>query len=142
METLKTSKKKNNRQRLQSLPPLRFKKFQMNLDQSGVHILLSANFLKKNNHTLRVRDGQLNLKIKQPPALFGYANGSKVLDGPTKDIDFQIRLPHKQYRHIKSARFLNGSLKIHLVESYTTGATLKYAESAAKYHGVATSYPS
>lgn len=139
METLKTSKKKNNRQRLQSLPLLRFKKFQMNLDQSGVHILLSANFLKKNNHTLRVRDGQLHLKIKQPSTLFGYTNGGTALDGPTKDIDFQIRLPNKQYRYIKSARFLNGSLKIHLVEGYTRGASLKYVESAAPYQGVATS---
>jgi len=139
MEALKTSKKKNNRQRLQSLPPLRFKKFQMNLDQSGVHILLSANFLKKNNYTLRVRDGLLHLKIKQPSALFGYANGSTLLDGPTKDIDFQIRLPHKQYRHIKSAHFQNGSLKIHLIEGFTKRATIKYGESAAQYHGVATS---
>ena len=139
METLKTNKKKNNRQRLQSFPPLRFKKFQMNLDHSGVHILLSANFLKKNNHTLRVRDGQLHLKIKQPTALFGYANGSAALDGPNKDIDFQIRLPNKQYRHIKSARFQNGSLKIHLVDNYTTRASLQYTESAAPFHGLATS---
>ncbi|GEM_PF-3282725 len=128
MEAIKTIKKKNYRQRLNSLPPLKFKKFRMNMDQTGVNILISASFLKKGNHSLRIQNGILHLKIKQSTGPFGHANGSTSHEAHKKDMDFQIRLPHKKYRHINSVRFQNGSLQIRLSERQVTGRGFRYLE--------------
>ncbi len=128
MEAIKTTKKKNYHRRLKSLPPLKFKKFQMKMDNFGVHILISANFLKKGNHSIRILNGVLHLKIKKATGLFGHAIDSFSQKDPFKDMDFQISLPHKKYRHINSVHLQNGSLQIHLVDRYSTGAAIKYSE--------------
>ena len=49
MEQLHKTKRKNNSRNLNFFPPLKFKKFRMKLDERGIHILISANFLKKGN---------------------------------------------------------------------------------------------
>jgi len=116
MEALKTTKKKNYLKRRNSLPPLKFKKFWMNMDKTGVNILISASFLKKSNHSLRIQNGILHLKIEQSAGPVGHANGSTAHEVQKKYMGFQIRLPHKKYRHINSVRFHNGSLQIHLSE--------------------------
>ncbi len=139
MDALKTTKKKDYKQRLNTLPPLRFKKFQMKLEESGVRILIAANFLKKNNHTLMVRDGVLHLKIKLSGDPFAYTNGSSSFAHSNKDMDFKIRLPHKRYRHINSVRFQNGSLQINLGERRLTRAALEHSNSPKEYPQLATS---
>lgn len=128
MEAIKTNKKKNYHQRLNSLPTLKFRKFQMNMDKTGVHILISANFLKKGNHSVRVQNGMLHLKIKRSIDLVGYANNAISQGVHDKDMDFKICLPQKKYWHINSVRFQNGNLQIHLVDRYREGAAIKYAE--------------
>lgn len=139
MEALKTTKKKNDHQRLSSLPTLKFRKFQMKVDNAGVHILISANFLKKGNHSVRIQNGILHLKIKRSTGLFGYTNGSISQGVHNKDMDFQISLPHKKYRRIDSVRFQNDCLQIHLVEQYRTGAAMKYSEPSRIFNTITSS---
>lgn len=116
--------KKENQQRLYSFPPLRFKKFQMKLEDTGIHILISANFLTKNNHFVRVQNGVLHLRIEKPENNYDYYGGSMSYKGYEKDIDFQIRLPDKRHRHIKTVRFHNGTLKIHLSKEHKTKSSI------------------
>ena len=141
MEALKTNKKKNYHQRLNSLPTLKFRKFQMNMDKTGVHILISANFLKKGNHSVRVQNGMLHLKIKRSIDLVGYANNAISQGVHDKDMDFKICLPQKKYWHINSVRFQNGNLQIHLVDGYREGAAIKYAEPSRISNFITSSVP-
>lgn len=134
MEAIKTTKKKNYHRRLKSLPPLKFKKFQMKMDNLGVHILISANFLKKGNHSIRIQNGILLLKIKQATGLFGHAIDSFSQKDPFKDMDFQISLPHKKFRHIKSVRYQNGSLQIHLSDRQGSRDGIGYVEPSTMYN--------
>ncbi|MBQ4913809.1 hypothetical protein J8L85_05130 [Maribacter sp. MMG018] len=129
MESLNKTKKEKH-QRLHSFPPLRFKKFQMKLENTGVHILISANFLTKYNHSVRVQNGVLHLKIKNPKNSYDYYGGSMSYEGYGKDIDFQIRLPDKQHCHIHTVRFHHGVLKIHLSKEPKTNNTVRSAKSS------------
>ncbi|WP_047246533.1 hypothetical protein [Maribacter thermophilus] len=124
MESLNKIKKEKH-QRLHSFPPLRFNKFQMKLENTGIHILISANFLSKYNHAVRVQNGVLHLKIKKPKNNYDYYGGSMSYEGYEKDIDFQIRLPDKQHCHIHTVRFYHGVLKIHLSKEHKTNSTVR-----------------
>lgn len=141
MEAIKTNKNKNYHQRLKSLPTLKFRKFQVNMDKTGVHILISANFLKKGNHSVRVQNGMLHLKIKRSTDLFGYANNAISQGVHDKDMDFKICLPQKKYWHINSVRFQNGNLQIHLVDGCREGAAIKYAEPSSISNFTTSSVP-
>lgn len=134
MEAIKTTKKKNYHRRLNSYLPLKFKKFQMQMDNFGVHILISANFLKKGNHSLKIQNGILHLKIKQATGLFGYAIDSASQKDQYKDMDFQISLPHKKFRHINSVRYQNGSLQIHLSDRQGSRDGIKYVGPSTMFH--------
>ncbi len=116
MEALINIKRKNNRHSVNSFPLLRFKKFQMNVDDSGVHIRLSANFLKADNHRVRVQDGMLHLKIKHPKSAHSFYGNSFAAETAERDTDLEIRLPDKRHQKINSVRFKNGILQVHLVD--------------------------
>ncbi len=117
MESLNNFTKENNNLRQSHFPPLKFRKFQMNVDDSSVHILISANFLKKYNHIVTVQDGMLHLKIKQGRSASYFNENSLPLGKDEKGMDFQIRLPNTKHRLLNSVVFHNGILKIHLTES-------------------------
>ncbi|SHI64468.1 hypothetical protein SAMN04488513_101875 [Pseudozobellia thermophila] len=117
MESFYTTKKENHR-RLHSFPPPRFQKFQMKLGNTGVHILIPPNSLTKHNHSARVQNGVLHLRIKKPKNNCAYYSRPMLYNGREKDIDFQIRLPDKGRRHINNVRFYNGAIKIRLSKEH------------------------
>ncbi len=117
MTLLNNIKKENSKLSQNHFPALRFRKFQMNVDSSGVHILISANFLKKYNHTITVQNGILHLKIKQGLDAPNFHKNSLPLGIDEKLMDFHIRLPDKQHRTLNSVHFHNGILKIHLTKN-------------------------
>lgn len=119
MEALINIKRKNYRHSANNHSLLRFKKFQMNVDDSGVHIRLSANFLKTDNHHVRVQDGMLRLKVKRPRSAYDFYDNSVAMGASEKDFDLKIRLPDKRHQQINSVRFKNGILQVHLVVKKT-----------------------
>jgi len=128
MESRIKTKKKNSHKRLRNFPTLGFKKFQMKLDDLGVHIIISANFLKKGNHSVRVENGVLHLKVLFPEGFYDYGRRTMSLEGYKKDMDFHIRLPDKLHRHINSVKYHNGTLKIHLTDQRKAGGVMKFPE--------------
>lgn len=117
MESLNNIKKEDNNLRQNHFAPLKFRKFQIDVDDSGAHILISANFLKKYNHTVAVQDGMLHLKIKQGRSAHYSHKDSLPFGIYEKGMDFHIKLPNKQHRVLNSVLFQDGILKIHLTES-------------------------
>tara|TARA_R110001583_G_scaffold43178_12_gene137287 strand:- start:904 stop:1311 length:408 start_codon:yes stop_codon:yes gene_type:complete len=116
MEQLHKTKRKNNSRNLNFFPPLKFKKFRMKLDERGIHILISANFLKKGNYSITVNNGVLHLKIHQPDDIYGHYGKSMPTIGYNRDMDFHISLPDKLHQHLNSVHFHKGTLKIHLTD--------------------------
>ncbi|MBD1261443.1 hypothetical protein HZY62_12635 [Maribacter polysiphoniae] len=139
MESLQKTTKEKHLRRVRSFPPLRFKKFQMKLDDSGAQVLIAANFLKKGNHSVRVHNGMLHLKIKQPERIFDYTDKGTPLTRHKKDMDFQIALPNKRYRHINTIRFHNGILKVHLTGEQKERDIMKFSKPAPTSNRIAAS---
>ncbi|WP_339710475.1 hypothetical protein [uncultured Kriegella sp.] len=116
MESLVNIKRKYNRHTVNSSSLLRFKKFEMNVDGTAVHIRLSAHFLETDNYQVQVKDGVLHLKIKYPVGTRGSHKNSFKTDTAQRDIDLEIRLPDRRHKKINSVRFKNGILQVHLVQ--------------------------
>ncbi|TGV04698.1 hypothetical protein [Flavivirga rizhaonensis] len=130
MNILNKIKKVNNQVVTHSFPPLRFKKFQMDFDTTGVHILISANFLKRGNYRISVQNGRLLLKIKQPKNTFDFKRNSSLFEANKKYLDFDILLPYKQYQYINSAQFQNNTLQIHLTKKDNAKSTMEFVEAS------------
>lgn len=109
---------------------MKFKKFQMDLDGTGVHILVSANFLKRGSYRITVQNGRLILKIKQPKNTFNFRSKSSEFIIDEKYIDFDILLPDKQYQFINSTQFQNNTLQIHLTKNNKANAMFKFSEAS------------
>ncbi|MDD7886251.1 hypothetical protein [Flavivirga sp. 57AJ16] len=116
MKPLNTIEKKNNQFRAKAFSSLRFKKFKMDFDTTGIRILISARFLKKENYKINVQNGRLCLKIKQPKRTFSFNNKISQFKPDERYVDFDILLPDKQYQHINSALYQNNTLRIHLTK--------------------------
>ncbi|WP_136480922.1 hypothetical protein [Cognatitamlana onchidii] len=117
MESINTIKKKNNQFRPNTFSSKGFKKFKMDFDATGIHILISASFLKKENYKIEVQNGRLRLKIKCPKENEEY-------------IDFDILLPDKRYQYINSALFENDTLQIQLTQKDNIGSYIKLVEAS------------
>ncbi|MDO5974568.1 hypothetical protein [Flavivirga jejuensis] len=130
MDSLNKIKREHNQIKNNSFPPLRFKKFQMDLDATGVHILISANFLKRGNYKVTVQNRRLLLKIKQPKNTFYFKSNSSPFEANEKDMDFDILLPNKQYQFINSILFQNNTLQIHLTKKNNAKNTMEFFEAS------------
>lgn len=130
MESLNTIKKKNNQFRPNTSSSLRFKKFQMDFDAMGVHILISANFIKKDNYTITVQNGRLLLKINQLKSIIDFKRNSSQVGANEKYMDFDILIPDKQYHHINSALYQNNTLRIHLTKKSTIRRAVALVEAS------------
>lgn len=116
-------------------PPIKFKKFQMKLEETGVHILISANFLKKGNHSVRVHQGVLFLKIGTPEGDYGHHGTYKSFKGLEKEREFRFSLPYKKHRYIQSVRFDNTDLKIHLTDKKRAGCGMTFPQASPHPNG-------
>lgn len=130
MESLNKIKREHNQIKNNSFPPLRFKKFQMDLDTTGVHILISANFLKKGNYKIAVHNGRLLLKIKQPKNTFDFKRNLSLFEADEKYMNFDILLPNKQHQYINSALFENNTLQIHLTKKNKAKSRIEFVEAS------------
>ncbi|MBD0779587.1 hypothetical protein HPE56_17435 [Maribacter sp. ANRC-HE7] len=101
----------------------------MKLDDSGAQVLIAANFLKKGNHSVRVHNGMLHLKIKHPEGSYDQYDKTMPLKRNKKDMDFHIALPNKRYRYINSIHFRHGILKIHLTTKHYKRDIIKFRPS-------------
>lgn len=139
MESFQKTVKEKHQRRVHSFPPLRFKKFQMKLDDNGAQIQIAANFLKKGNHSVRVHNGMLHLKIKQPEGIYDYSDKGMPLTRHKKEMDFQMALPNKRYRHIHRVRFHNGILSVHLTGKQKKRDIMKFSKPSPTSHRIAAS---
>ncbi len=100
---------------------LQFKKFEMNSDATGVHFSISANFLKKGNHKIKVHEGFLYLKIAHNNSAYNFNRDSQTFKAGENHFDFSLRLPDEQHQYINSVVFQNKTLKIHITKQRTIG---------------------
>ncbi len=117
--------KENNKHHINSLATVPLKKIQMNLDDNGVKVRIFADCLKKGNHTVIVQDGMLYLKVKPFASTYDFYRNPFLAQSFEKDMDFQIRLPGKQYRYLHAMRFHKGVLEVRVGEHHKINQHLK-----------------
>ena len=130
MESPNKIKKENNKVIVNPFSSLRFRKFKMDVDASGVHILISANFIKKDNYRITVQNGRLLLKIKQFKSINDFKRNSSRFEANEKYMHFDILIPDKQYQHINSALYQNNTLRIHLTKKRSIRNTVALVEAS------------
>ncbi len=119
-----------------SYSPFKFNKFQMKMEETGIHILISANFLKKGNHSVRVRQGTLYLKIENPERHYDPYGKYLSFEGHKKDMEFRFSLPDKKHRYIHSIRFEHPVLKIHLTDKRRARRAMTFAHASPSPNGL------
>jgi len=123
--------KKEKNQVIASLfPSLKFKKIKMDVDASGVHILISANFLKRDNYRIIVQNGRFFLKIKQLKNTFDFKSSLSKFEANQKYFHFDILIPYSQYQYINSVFFQNNTLRIHLTKKSSIRNTVSLSEAS------------